>query len=215
MTKNAAAEMVAAVLRRGKKRRVRYEKNSTKFWTNCRAGKAHRISLKLTAQRLPTGFEIPDGKGDRLDNSWARRIGRNERTRTKEALICGGGGPLVAGVELARQSGDQEVRIPALRQARPARREPVRDALRALLSNQAARGAGSQQWRSPASDVVKRRAFKQTELFPDRELLGAQFGGVALFALRPTAKLDDLVCGRVHVVGQRHGTLMLRRRTAS
>jgi hypothetical protein len=106
--------------------------------------------------------------------------------------------------------------IPALTQgARPARREPVRDALRALLSNQAARGAGSQQWRSPASDVMKRRAFRQTELFPDRELLGGQVGGVALFALRPTAKLDDLVCGRVHVVGQRHGTLMLRRRTAS
>jgi hypothetical protein len=61
--------------------------------------------------------------------------------------------------------------------------KPVRDALRALLFNQAARGAGSQQWRSPASDVVKRRAFKQTELFPDRELLGAQFGEVALFAV--------------------------------
>jgi hypothetical protein len=69
---------------------------------------------------------------------------------------------------------------------------PVRDALRALLFNQAARGAGSQQWRSPASDVVKRRVFKQTELFPDRELLGAQFGEVALFAV-------DLILLKVEV----------------
>ena len=27
---------------------------------------------------------------------------------------------------------------------------------------------------------MKRRAFKQTEPFPDRELLGSQFGGVAV-----------------------------------
>jgi hypothetical protein len=30
---------------------------------------------------------------------------------------------------------------------------------------------------------VKQRAFRQTELFPDRELLGAQFGEVALFTV--------------------------------
>jgi hypothetical protein len=50
----------------------------------------------------------------------------------------------------------------------------------ALLFNQAARGAGSQQWRSPASDVVKRVPSKQTELFPDRELLGAQLASATV-----------------------------------
>jgi hypothetical protein len=52
-----------------------------------------------------------------------------------------------------------------------------------LLLKQTARGARSRQRRSPASDVVKRRVFKQTELFADLKLLGAQFGEVALFAV--------------------------------
>jgi hypothetical protein len=60
---------------------------------------------------------------------------------------------------------------------------PVRDALRARLLNQTARGARSQQRRSPASDVMKRRAFRQTEPFADAQFFGAQFGGVALFAV--------------------------------
>jgi hypothetical protein len=72
----------------------------------------------------------------------------------------------------------------------------VRDALRALLFNQAARGAGSQQRRSPSGDVVQWRVFQEPELFSDVQFFGARFGGVALFALGPTAKLDDLVCGR-------------------
>lgn len=36
--------------------------------------------------------------------------------------------------------------------------------------------------------------------FPDRELLGAQFGEVAFVPSGMIAKLDDLVCGRVHVL---------------
>ena len=81
---------------------------------------------------------------------------------------------LVAGltankVRIASPSGDQEIHPGsdagrALRAAEAGARCAA-----ALLFNQAARGAGSQQWRSPASDVVKRRAFRQTELFPDRE----------------------------------------------
>jgi hypothetical protein len=50
------------------------------------------------------------------------------------------------GVELAHQSGIKRS-IPGLTQdARYVPQKPVRDALSALLFNQAARGAGSQQW---------------------------------------------------------------------
>jgi hypothetical protein len=69
----------------------------------------------------------------------------------------------------------------------------VRGALRALLFNQSARGAGSRQWLSPASDVVKRRVLKQTELFADCELLSAQIGGVAVVPSGMIAKLDDRI----------------------
>ena len=55
---------------------------------------------------------------------------------------------------------------------------PVRDALQARLLNQTARGARSQQRRSQASDVVQRRVFQKTELFPDAQFFGAQRGGV-------------------------------------
>jgi hypothetical protein len=55
--------------------------------------------------------------------------------------------------------------------------------MRALLFNQAERGARSQQRRSPASDVVQRRVVEQAELFADLKLVGAQFGEVALFAV--------------------------------
>ena len=55
---------------------------------------------------------------------------------------------------------------------------------------------------------MKRRVLKQTEVFADRELLGVQFGGVALFAPSSTANLDDRVLRRAHVFGQRHDALV-------
>ena len=54
---------------------------------------------------------------------------------------------------------------------------------------------------------MKRRVFKQAELFPDLELLGAQFGGVAVVPSGMIAKLDDRIRGRIHVFSQRHGAL--------
>jgi hypothetical protein len=85
---------------------------------------------------------------------------------------------------------------------------PIRDALRALLFNQGARGAGSQQRRSPAGDVVQWRFFQKPELFSDLQLFGAHFGRVELFAPGATAELNDLICGRVHAFSQRHGALV-------
>jgi hypothetical protein len=62
--------------------------------------------------------------------------------------------------------------------------------------------------RSPTLHVVKRRVLKQTELFANLEFLGAQFGGVALFAPGSTTELDDRVRGRAHVSSNRKGTLV-------
>jgi hypothetical protein len=45
---------------------------------------------------------------------------------------------------------------------------PVRDALWALVFNQAARGAESRQRRSSAGGVVQWRVFQKPELFLDR-----------------------------------------------
>jgi hypothetical protein len=90
--------------------------------------------------------------------------------------------------------------IPVLTQgARYVPRMPMRDAPRAPYSNQGARGAGSQQRRSPASDIVKRRILKQTELFPDLKLLGVQLSRVTLVPSSPVAKLADRIRRRVHV----------------
>jgi hypothetical protein len=144
----------------------------------------------------------------------ANKRGTGERERRRPRSLAAAFG---CGVD--SEPGGKSARHPAIKRSIPALTQdapylplmPVRVALRALLFNQAACGAGSQQWRSPASDVVKRRVFKQTELFPDRELLGAQFGGVAVVPSRLVAKLDDLICGRVHVLSQRHGALMLHR----
>jgi hypothetical protein len=55
---------------------------------------------------------------------------------------------------------------------------------------------------------VKRRVLKQTELLSDAQLFGAQFGAVAVVPSGMAAKLDDVVCGRANVFGQRHGALV-------
>ena len=70
--------------------------------------------------------------------------------------------------------------------------------------NQGARGAGSQQRRSSASDIVKRRVFEQAEFLTDRRSSGAQFGGVALVPSGLIANLDDRVLCRAPLFGERH-----------
>ena len=56
---------------------------------------------------------------------------------------------------------------------------------------------------------MKRRVFKQTELFPDLKLLGARFGGSRFSRWARLRKLDDRIrcCG--HVFGQCHDALVL------
>ena len=56
--------------------------------------------------------------------------------------------------------------------------------------------------------VVQRRVLQEPEFLSDAHFLGAQPGGVALFAPGLIAKFDDLICGPVHVFSQRHDALM-------
>jgi hypothetical protein len=62
--------------------------------------------------------------------------------------------------------------------------------------------------RSASRAVVQPHNRVQAKPFPDIKLLGAQFGEVALVPSGMIAKLDDLVCGRVHVFSQRHGAMV-------
>jgi hypothetical protein len=55
---------------------------------------------------------------------------------------------------------------------------------------------------------VQWRVLQEPELFSDVQFFGAQFGGVAVVPSGMVAKLDDLVCGRAHVFGQRHDALV-------